>query len=80
MQKIDISDIPNQKCTNGPYDLFLDKYLKIFHKSFPVKKMTKSTTKLNCPWYTKELRQLNEVKQKKYMLHIKNKNNVFFEI
>ena len=80
LQEMDISDILSQKSTNGAYDLFLSKYLKIFNKCFPLKKMTKYTAaKQNCPWYTNELRELNEMKQKKYMLHIKNKNNIFLK-
>ena len=71
-----ISDILQLNCTNNAYNIFVKRYLEIFEKHFPKRKIKISTKeKFKKPWYTKELYHLNEVKEIQYMLYIKNKNS-----
>ena len=75
--KMNIHEILQQKCTNKAYNLFIDRYSKLFEASFPIRKKKKFINKkVTRPWYTLEHTQLNDLKQENHMRHIKDKNNI----
>ena len=80
LSKMYIFDILQHKSTNAAYNVFIKRYIEIFEKSFPKKRMKISIErKYKNPWYTKELSDLNHQKEKHYMYYIKNKNIEFFK-
>ena len=77
LSKMYVTDILNHESTNTAYNVFIKRYLEIFEKAFPKKKIKKSfKSKFKNPWYTEELSVLNIKKETLYMNHIKNKGNV----
>ena len=80
LRKMMIFEILDEKCTNKAYNLFHQKYLELFEASFPVRKKKQILNKKQSqPWYTEEIRDLNDIKQKYHLLHIKNTNNVYYK-
>ena len=77
-----ISDILDTKDTDTAYNLFTERYLKIFEKAFPIRKCKKMVKKrvVRNPWYTRELLELNKVKEMCYKKYINNKNNMLLEL
>jgi hypothetical protein len=78
LNKMCISDILHYRSANKAYNVFIKRYIEIFEKSFPKKKIKKSfNKKFKNPWYTKELGALNDEKEAHYMNYVRNKNNVY---
>ena len=76
LRKIDIFDILGKNDTNTAYNLFIEKYMKVFDDCFPIKKKKVDTKKkTNRPWYTEELKCLDVIKQQNYLNYIKNKHS-----
>ena len=73
LSKMDISEILSSNQTNGSYNLFLRKFNTVFEKCFPLNKKRVYRSSNN-PWYNKELKKLNRIKQKKYKRFIENQS------
>ena len=65
LSKMKTYDILKTSDTNKSYNMFIERYMKIFESSFPVKKR-KQIIKLkrNKPWYTQELKMLSDEKER----------------
>ena len=80
LRKMMIDDILQEKCTNKAYNIFHQKYSKLFETSFPVRKKKIITRKKQTrSWYSIEIKQLNDLKQKYHLLYIKNKSNDYYK-
>ena len=69
-------DILKEKSTNVSYNLFMNRYLKIFEEAFPVETKEKmAKVRFSNPWYTKELHNLDLEKENNYSKFMKNRKN-----
>ena len=70
-----------QSRSNVAYNLFIDRYISLFNSCFPFRKR-KRIIKLEKvrPWFTDELKELNDEKQRNYFLHINNKRNTHLKL
>jgi len=71
----DWSMVYAEQCTNTCYDLFLEKFLEIYNKTFPViQRRVKIKTLLN-PWFTKGFLKSSKMKQQLYNKYLKSRTD-----
>ena len=63
----------NENDANIMYDNFSNKFLKLYHKHFPLKDFNVKNKDLLTPWMTKGMKKSSKQKQKLYIKYLKNK-------
>ena len=79
ISELNVSDILKEKSTNIAYDIFIKRYLKVFNESFPLEDEKMKKVKFKRKWYTNDLKELNDLKERNYAKHISNKTNQYLE-
>ena len=73
MNTVDWNLITEAVNPNDSYNIFVDRFLKIYGEAFPLCKMTMKTKNLNSPWITKGIKKSSKKKQSLYKKFLKNK-------
>jgi len=73
LSNTDWSEIYAEQDTNKSYNLFLEKFLDMYNKTFPIMKRKVKHTSLLNPWFTKGFLRSSKMKQKLYNKYLKSK-------
>ena len=65
--------------TNDSYNIFLEKFIKIYDKAFPERKIEMKPKNLSSPWISKDLRKLSKRKQRLYEKCLKLRSDKNYE-
>ena len=79
ISEIEIRDILNEKRTDNAYDVFINRYLKVFDDCFPYEDIKPSKKRFKNDWYTADLKDLNDIKERNYNRFIHDQNNKLLE-
>ena len=78
LRKMLVHDILDKKDINVAYNLFIDRYMSLFKSCVSIKKR-KQIIKVR-PWFTDELKELNDEKQRNYLFPINNERNTHLKL
>ena len=73
LKKADWSILNRRENANIIYESFLEIFLKLYEKHFPLQKQVIKTKDLLTPWMTKGMKKSSKQKQKLYIKYLKNK-------
>ena len=75
LNSVDWNLITQTSTPDSSYNIFLDKFIKLYGKAFPERKVEIKRKNLTSPWITRGLKKFSKRKERLYDKYLKRRND-----